>query len=50
MGSIIAYCKNIEEPKGASRKDTTTMVEEGADLVRDSRGNVTAWEGVLGSA
>ena len=26
------------------------MVEEGADLARDVRGNVAAWEGVLGSA
>ena len=26
------------------------MVEEGADLVRDARGNVAAREGVLGSA
>ena len=50
MGATIPDCKTLEEPKRAYRTDTTTMVEEGADLVRDARGNVAAGEGVLGSA
>ena len=50
MGASYSDKNHTAEPKGASRRDTTTMVEEGADLVRDARGNVAAGEGLLGSA
>ena len=49
-GATKPDCTTLEDPKGASRTDTTTMVAEGADLVRYARGNVAAGEGVLGSA
>ena len=50
MGAITPDTKNLEEPEGASRKETTTMEEEGASQMRESRGNVAAGEGALGSA